>query len=176
MNTDKHTEVPPPVRSKRYRRWLVEGGLAVVVIAALHGFQTRHLVRGQAPDFQARLLDDTSVALSDFRGGPLLLQFWATWCPVCRAELDSIDALAGNHQVLSVALDDLTREQMQAWMTERGLSFPVVLEDAAQIASLYGVRGVPSSLVLDESGSVQFSEVGYTTGMGLRLRLWWAGL
>jgi peroxiredoxin len=168
-------ESPPITRAPRWRRRLLEALLLVAVLVALHAWQTRHVVRGTAPEFAVRLLDGEEVSLSDYRGRPLLLQFWATWCPVCRLEQGSIDAIARDHQVLSVSLDDMGPREMQQWMAEQGVSYPVSFDDNGQISRRYGVGGVPTSIIVDAQGGIRFVEVGYTTQTGLRFRLWWAG-
>jgi len=170
---DQKKQGKKPLASKRYRRWLLEGLLLVIVLFALHWYQTRHVVAGLAPEFETVLLDGASASLSDYRGQPLLLQFWASWCPVCRMELASIDAVANDYAVLSIALDTMSAAQMSAWMQERAVDFQVSVRDAEHIASLYGVQGVPTSLIIDADGQIRFTEVGYTTEAGLRTRLWW---
>jgi peroxiredoxin len=163
-------------RRRRYMRWLLEALILIVILVVVHGFQTRSVVRGPAPDFEASLLDGTSVKLSDYRGKPLLMQFWATWCPICRYEQDSIDTLAREYAVLTVAMDDLAETEMEMWLREQGVSYPVVLDARGQLSGIYGVQGVPTSIIIDPAGNVRFVEVGYTTETGLRLRLWWVGL
>jgi alkyl hydroperoxide reductase subunit AhpC len=56
------------------------------------------------------------------------------------------------------------------------VSYPVVLDARGQLSGIYGVQGVPTSIIIDPAGNVRFVEVGYTTETGLRLRLWWVGL
>lgn len=159
------------------RRWrrVLEVALIAGVLFAVHCYQTRNIPRGPAPAFEARLLDGSKVSLDDYRGRPLLLQFWATWCPVCRLEQNSIDAIARDHQVLTVSLDEMTLSGLQAWMVEQGVSYPVILDVDGELAQRYGITGVPGSIVIDGRGDIRFTEVGYTTETGLRLRLWWAG-
>ncbi len=163
-------------RGRRYVQWLLQGIVLIAIFVFLQGYQARGVVRGPAPDFQAVLLDGTMVSVGDYRGQPLLVQFWATWCPVCRFGQESIDTLARDHAVLTVAMDDLSAEEMRAWLDEQGVSYPVVLDADGHIAGLYGVRGVPSSIIIDSAGEIRFVAVGYTTEIGLRLRLWWASL
>jgi len=159
---------------RRWRRPL-EVLLLAGVIFGLHGYQTRDVVRGPAPAFEVRLLDGSVVKLRDYRGRPLLLQFWATWCPVCRLETGSIEAIARDHQVLTIALDDMSAAELERWMEQEGLSYPVALDGNGQLARRYGVKGVPSIIIVDAEGNIRFVEVGYTTQAGLRIRLWWAG-
>jgi len=105
----------------------------------------------------------------------MLLQFWATWCPVCRLEQGSIDAVARDYPVLAVSLDEMNAADLQAWMVGQGVSYPVAIDDSGELARLYGITGVPASFVIDGNGEIRFTEVGYTSETGLRLRLWWAG-
>lgn len=156
------------------RRYGLEALLLVGVVLGLHAWQTRNLASGEAPGFSVQALDGQTVGLEDFRGQTVLLHFWATWCPVCRLESDSIDALAQDYPVLTVALDDMADADLRQWMTARGLQFPVVRDADGSLAGLYGVGGVPTSIVIDGKGRIRFTEVGYTTGLGLRLRMWWA--
>ena len=159
----------------RWKRRLLELALLAGVILGLHAYQTRGLVSGSAPVFSGGLLDGEAVSLSDYYGRPVLLHFWATWCPVCRLEQGSIDRIAREHPVLTVALDELSENDMRDWMTAQGVSYPVVLDPSGVIAAQFGVSGVPTSMVLDAEGRIRFVAVGYTTEAGLRLRLWWAG-
>lgn len=147
----------------------------VGVLVGLHQYLTRAAVRGPAPEFSAQLLDGRPVALADYSGRPVLLYFWATWCPVCRLERGAVEAIAGTHQVLTVSLDQMDAGELQHWLDERGVGFPVVQDASGRIARQYGINGVPSSIVIDGTGNIRFVEVGYTTQIGLRLRLWWAG-
>jgi peroxiredoxin len=148
--------------------------LLAALVVGLHKYLTRDLVRGTAPEFRAQLLDGGSTALSDYRGRPLLLQFWATWCPVCGLEQSSIDAISRDHQVLTVALDDIGDNALRHWMAARGVAYPVARDPSGWIARQYGVTGVPTSIIVDATGAIRFVEVGYTSETGLRLRLWWA--
>ncbi len=162
--------------NRRYRRWLIEVLAVIGVLAILHSYQTHSVVRGPAPEFQAQRLDGSLVSLREYRGQAVLLQFWATWCPICQYEQDSIDALARENAVLTVAMDDLNVQEMQAWLDEQDVSYPVVLDADGRLSSLYGIQGVPSSIIIDSAGFIRFVEVGYTSEIGLRLRLWWASL
>ena len=100
-------------RQKRWLRWFIEITLLAGVVFAVHLYQTRNTLSGEAPEFSAQLLDGNRVSLHEFRGQPLLLQFWATWCPICSMEQGSIDAIARDYAVLSVALDEAPADQIR---------------------------------------------------------------
>lgn len=163
-------------RQKRWLRWLFNAVLLLGVVFAVHLYQTRNTLSGEAPGFSAQLLDGSPVSLHEFRGQPLLLQFWATWCPICSMEQGSIDAIARDYAVLSVALDEAPANEIRKWMSEKSVSYAVIRDPSGQIAGQFGVQGVPTSMILDASGTIRFVEVGYTTELGLRLRLWWVGV
>jgi peroxiredoxin len=163
----------PAGRNRRYWRHILEVVLLAGLLFGVHQYRTRDLVRGLAPPFEVSLLDGASTTLSDYRGRPLLLQFWATWCPVCKLEQGSLDAIARDYQVLAVALDGMSAAELQQWMVEQGVSYPVARDPTGRVAQQYGVKGVPVSVIVDATGNIRFVEVGYTTETGLRLRLWW---
>lgn len=163
------------------RRWLgilLQVLLVIIVFLAITSWQTRHATRGEAPSFSGQLINNNPVFLQNYRGKPLLLHFWATWCPVCKLEQNSIARIANDsddsyYQVLTIASWSGTASDVAKYMQQENLTFPVLVDEDGSIARLYGVQGVPSSFVMNSNGFIQFVEQGYTTETGLRLRLWW---
>lgn len=140
----------------------------------VHVWTTRAAVAGVAPPFEAVLLDGRRVTLDDYRGRPLLVHFWATWCPACRFEQGSVDAISRTHQVLTVAMQSGDSGEVAAYLGEHDLSFAVHVDERGEMAARWGVTGLPTSFVVDGSGQVRHVTAGFTTGLGLRLRLWLA--
>ncbi|MFN2309509.1 MAG: TlpA family protein disulfide reductase [Gammaproteobacteria bacterium] len=167
---------PTDPTSPPRRRWRWLGELAVVLAAvlAIHLYQTWDTATGVAPPLEGVDLSGRPLTLTELRGQPVLVHFWATWCPICRLEEDSIQAISQDWTVFSVALEDTPVEALRAYRREAGLSFPTLRDVDGQLAARYGVRGVPTSIVVDANGNIRFTSVGYTTGLGLRLRLWLA--
>jgi thiol-disulfide isomerase/thioredoxin len=158
---------------------LRRAGEAVVVLALILGiraWQQSGIASGPAPALAGVLLDGKPVALTAFAGRPVLVHFWATWCPICRAEQGSIDALARDTPIITVAMQSGSRDAVMQHMRKEALSFPVLNDPDGAIAAQWGVRAVPASFIVDGAGQIRYVEVGYTTGVGLRLRLWLAGL
>lgn len=164
------------VKKNPWPRRAVELLVILAIIVALHAWQTRHAPVGKAPEVNGVLLDGASVSLEQYRGKPVLLHFWATWCPICNIEQKSIDALADDYAVLTIAMDEASRQEIRDYMKHKQVDYPVLHDPASVIAQRYSIKGVPSSFIIDPEGEIRFVEVGYTTGIGLRLRLWWAGL
>lgn len=168
------SETQTPSRKPRWRRWLIDALVLIAVLFGVHLYQTRDTARGPAPALDGVGLNGEPLSLDALHGRTVLVQFWATWCPVCRVQEGSIQALSEDWPVLSVALEDTPVEALRAYMHKEGLSFPVLPDTDGALGVRYGVRGTPTSFIIDPAGQIRFTEVGYTTGWGLRLRLWWA--
>ncbi len=171
---NEETNNPPAAKAGRRRRWWLyatEVLLFILVLLGVHSWQTRELPSGPALALEGRLLNGQSASLSALRGRPVLVHFWATWCPVCTLEQDNINAIAQDHQVFSIAMQSGADKVVLEHMTQNHLTFPVINDADGVLAQRWGIRGVPTSFILDGLGHIRFTEVGYTTEAGLRLRL-----
>jgi thiol-disulfide isomerase/thioredoxin len=157
-------------------RRAAEALVVLLLILGIRAWQQSGIASGPAPALAGVLLDGKPVALAAFAGRPVLVHFWATWCPICSAEQGSIDALARDTPVITVAMQSGEHDAVVQHMRKETLSFPVLNDPDGVIAAQWGVRAVPASFIVDGAGQIRFVEVGYTTGIGLRLRLWLAGL
>ena len=161
----------------RWRVWaarLAWGLLFVAVYFGVRAYQQRTLVEGPAPALQASLLDGTAVNLASLRGQPVLVYFWATWCPVCRLEQGSIESIAGDYRVIGIAMQSGPSSEVAKYLHAHGLHVPVVNDPDGAIAAVWGVRATPTAFIVDGDGRIRFRETGYTSEIGLRLRLWLA--
>lgn len=163
---------------KRIKSWGANLGwvlIAIVMVLGVRAYTQRGLVQGAAPAIDGIGLAGERISLAELRGGPVLVHFWATWCPLCRGEQGSIDSVAGDYPVITIAMQSGGTAQVAAYVREHGLRAPVVVDESGELARAYGVRAVPTSLILDRDGVIRHVEVGYTTEIGLRARLWLAG-
>jgi thiol-disulfide isomerase/thioredoxin len=160
---------------QKWRKWALEALVIVAVVVGIQVWQSRGLPEGPAPALAGALLDGRPVSLDETLkaagGKPVLVAFWATWCPVCKAEDGNIEAASRSQSVLSVAMQS---QDVAGHMAERGLTFPTIDDPDGALASTWKVRGVPAHFVIDGAGNVRFRVVGYATEWGLRARLWWA--
>jgi thiol-disulfide isomerase/thioredoxin len=119
-----------------------------------------------APDFTSQRLDGSSVRLSQYRGNPVLINFWATWCAPCQDEMPLIQRAADQYggaglTVLAVDYQQTDAKGMAAFLRKVGARFPAVYDPNARIATAYGVSiGLPVSIFIDRSGKVSFIQVG----------------
>lgn len=164
---------PAAAKSKPRRAWIyiAEAVLFVLLLVGLHAWQTRGLPAGPAMGLEDTSLGGQPISLSALRGRPVLVHFWATWCPVCRLEQGTINRLARDYQVLSVAMQSGADAEVREYMQQHHLNFPVLNDDDGVHAARWRIRGVPTSFILDATGRIRFVEAGYTTEAGLRLRL-----
>jgi peroxiredoxin len=120
-------------------------------------------VNDPAPDFELENLSGEIVRLSDYRGSPVLLNFWATWCGPCRVEMPVFqqyqDEPGSDLVVLAVNFDEPARD-VQAFVDEFGLSFPVLLDPGAKVNNLYRVRSYPTTLFIDPEGVIRYRHFG----------------
>ena len=171
MQAEPHDTVDAPRR--RWLRWLRDIVLLLLVFAGVQWWQARDLAQGAAPPLNGLLLDGTPWQLESAEG-PQLVHFWASWCPICRLEQDSIASLATDWPVITVATTSGTPDEVDAYLAEHELRMPVLMDEEGHIARQWGVDGVPATFVVDTDGNIRHAAMGYSTEWGLRLRLWLA--
>ena len=117
----------------------------------------------QAPDFKLSLLNGGETYLSDFSGKPVMLNFWATWCPPCREEMPYLQQIHEQRSADVVVLTVNMAENpgdVEEFIREFGLSFPVLLDSNGDVAQQYGVRAIPTTFFIDKSGILQGVKIG----------------
>jgi thiol-disulfide isomerase/thioredoxin len=174
-NTDSGKIKPSP--SAKWKRYAINAVLIIAVVAGVRAWQQRDMVRGIAPELKGVTLNQQHFELPVHPAKPTLVHFWATWCPICRTEQGNIAAIARDYpNTITVAMNSGLNNEVKRYMQEQGIAFPTVNDPDGSISEVWGVHAVPASFIIAPDGKIQFVEVGYTTEMGLRLRLWWAGL
>ncbi len=157
---------------KHWRSWLVYILLFLVVMQAANWWKTRDAASGNLSEFTGELIDGSAFTISEFSGEPVLFHFWATWCPICEMENDTIQSISQDYPVISIASWSEGEAEVKAYMRDNQLTFPAMLDTSGELAQSFGLKGVPASFILDPRGEITFVETGYSTEPGLRLRLW----
>lgn len=119
-----------------------------------------------APDFQLASLDGQTMALSDFRGRPVLINFWASWCGPCRYEMPFLQRLHEDKEwadkglvILAIDIGE-DPETVREFVANYRLSFTVLLDTEQEVALAYNVRGIPTTFLIDEDGIIRDIKMG----------------
>jgi len=179
MPTQRRNTLSPSRRRANRRRpvWLyVNVALAVMLIVAgaamllwagrqSAGKTTSTGAHSQpAPDFTLPALTGETVHLRDYRGQVVLVNFWASWCPPCVAELPAIHAFYQSHRqegfiVLAVNAEEGTAT-VQDFVQRQGFTFPVLLDSHGGVMNRYGVRALPTTFIVDRQGNIRYVHRG----------------
>jgi peroxiredoxin len=152
------------------------GILVIILVAAIAASRSQRpsesvsgekaAIGSPAPSFTTQDLDGHRVALADFRGRPLLINFWATWCTPCQTEMPAIQAAAQRHQAQGIqvlAVDYRQRDVggIRRFLAGLRVNFHVALDVDGKIARAYGATvGLPTSVFIDREGKVADVHVG----------------
>lgn len=147
--------------------------LLIAVFIGIQVWQSLGVIKGQAPIIVDQTLDGDAIDLRRYQSKPLVIYFWADWCPICKYETPVINELTKNYQVLSVATFAENKQDILQYLKDENINMPVIFDENNEWAKLYNVTAVPTSFIIDGKGNVRFVEKGFTTSIGLRLRLWW---
>ena len=120
-----------------------------------------------APDFTVYDADGNGVLLSDYRGKPVVLNFWASWCGPCKQEMPDFQEkyaeLGDSVQFLMVNVTDGSRESVDsasAFIEEQGYTFPVFYDTSLEAVTEYGISGIPATFFIDADGVIAAHAVG----------------
>jgi len=142
---------------------------------ALSYLKSPDLSDTKLPEFQATMLDGKSFdSLHVSKDKPLLIHFWATWCPTCKMENSTIDTLSKKFDVITIAVNSKSDADIQAFLKEKNLSFQVINDTNSSLAERFHVSGFPTTFIYNKNGNLEFSEVGYSSYITLYLKLLYA--
>ena len=118
-----------------------------------------------APDFTLPLMNGGEVNLSDYRGKVVLLNIWATWCNPCREEMPSMQQFYQNmkgkpFEILAASIDTRGSTDVDPFVKQLGLTFPILLDSDKKVNNLYQATGVPETFIIDKNGIVRDHTLG----------------
>jgi peroxiredoxin len=127
----------------------------------------------QLPKIQLKDIYQKEIQLRELskKEAPTIVHFWATWCPTCKLEAPNLEALRDSCNVVTIAVNSGSDEELQAFLKERNLGYRVINDRDGQLAQKFGVGAYPTTFIYNTEGKLKFSEVGYSTTYGLKARV-----
>jgi len=182
MNNAENNKVEPETPKKK-KSSLLDWGIQAIVLAtiffAITWWQQRDMLsteQGQmAPAFSLISMQDELIHFDPAKQSKkTLIYFFAHWCGVCHASIDNIEAikksLGDSANFYAIALDWKTKEDVETFLAQHDLTIPVLLGNQ-EVWRNYQISGFPSYYVINKEGKLASKDMGYTTELGMRVRL-----
>ena len=161
-----------PVQRRIIYSFILLLGLAWIFVSAVRsGTSTAGQISAPqkgflAPDFELKTPAGETIKLSDLRGQAVLVNLWATWCPPCRAEMQTIETVYNEYKdqgfvVLAVNMTYQDNQlEIMPFVNEQGLTFPILLDETSDMAKDYQLQSLPSSYFIGRDGIINEVVIG----------------
>ena len=144
---------------------IASAAAVLFVVFGIFMIGTSSVSAQEAPDFTLTDLEGNKVSLSDFKGKVIIVDFWATWCGPCKMEIPSFIKLQDDYQddvvVLGVSLDQGGPGVVVPFAEKMNINYPIVYGDGSVVQAYGGIRGIPTTFVIDRDFNIQRKYVGY---------------
>ncbi len=136
----------------------------LLITSCSSGTSQAPIVGKSAPDFQLENLDGQFISLSSLKGKPMLINFWATWCPPCRLEMPYLQQIYDEWSAKGLVMVSVNMGESAStvinFMKSYSLSFPVLLDTRQNVAAKYNIRGIPTTFFVDKDGIIRDVIIG----------------
>jgi peroxiredoxin len=116
-----------------------------------------------APEFSLKDLQGNALSLSSYKGKVLVLNFWATWCPPCRAEIPALveaytELKDKGLEILGVSVDDMSEATLHEWARTAGMNYPIAMATAKLVADYRPGDYIPATIIIDREGRIRYRQ------------------
>ncbi|RBQ26889.1 MULTISPECIES: redoxin domain-containing protein [Arcobacteraceae] len=146
--------------------------LFVIVLNVVSYYKSLDLNKEKLEIQNFKLIDGSIYEVKNDK--PLLVHFWATWCPICSLEEQNIEKISKDYEVITIATQSGSLEEIKEYLEKNSLSFKVVNDKEGILSKKFNIKAFPTTFIYDENQNQKFTEVGYTSTLGLYLRMWWS--
>ena len=146
----------------------------VIISNAISYYKSTDLNKDSLNIKSLTLIDGSTYTIPTNKA--ILIHFWGTWCPICKLEASNIDAISKDYEVVTIAVDSKDNDNIKKYLKDNNVNYKVHNDVNSKIASKYNIAVYPTSFIYNKNGKLVFTEVGYTSTFGLKLRMWWANL
>jgi len=148
--------------------------VVIVVLAsnAISMYRSGDLNKAPLQLSTVTLSDNTQYTID--KSKPILIYFWATWCPICKVIGPNIEKISEDFQVLSIATQSRSNQEIKSYLEKYGLDYKVINDKDGSLTNHIGINMLPTTIIYDENQNVIFSDVGYSSTWSLRLKMLWA--
>lgn len=157
----------------KLKKYIKEGILFLVFFTiltnALSYYKSLDLNKEKLNIESFKLLNNTIYTVA--RKKPILIHFWATWCPTCKFEAQSIEKISKDYEVITIAVQSGTKIEIEKYLYENELTFNVLNDEDGFYSKKFNINAFPTTLIYDNEKNLKFSEVGYTSTAGLYSRM-----
>jgi thiol-disulfide isomerase/thioredoxin len=157
----------------KIKKYLKEGIVFIVMLTvamnAMSYYRSLDLNKENLDIKSFKLLNNTEYSLP--KNKAIIVHFWATWCPTCKFEASNIEKISKDYEVITIAVQSGTKEEIEEYLNENNLTFKVVNDEEGSYSRKFNIKAFPTTLIYDKNGNQKFSEVGYTTTAGLYSRM-----
>jgi len=145
--------------------------LILFVLSMVVNYVRKPEINENIYSYELRDINNSKIDFKTYKGKPLVVHFWATWCPVCKLEAANIERLSKEYNVLTIAVNSGSDKELNSFMREDKLSYKVIDDKNGVLAQKFNIEVYPTTLIYNKEGELKFTEVGYSTTLGLKARL-----
>lgn len=157
---------------KKYIKEFLKFSIILVILLNLVSYYKSQDLNKEKLNYNSFILvDESEYKISNEK--PLLIYFWATWCPICNLQSQNIQRVSKYYEVITIVPQE-SFEEIEAYMKKNNLTFKVVNDESGLISKSFNISSFPTTLIYDKNSNLKFSDVGYTSTIGLYLRMLFA--